>query len=649
MLPTLSHCLPDRHRNPHRTALAAFAVAAFAVAVVLALALPAAAQVVSQQPYAMPTYCVATVDPIPSGTTQEPGDTFNTQPDYRWVHSGTHLQGTRAYDKWAWGFFLPKTTSPAPLFNQFRTVVVVNNPDATAPITVLITYRDMNGMTVGTSTRTIPGNGTVWELASPLATGTGNGLGTIEVASQPGSGPFVGATVHHSYRFNGVLDNEPLAPFDAQHPGLASMQQLQDPDSGATRILAGPFPTTSTAAATHVFLKGNLPTFQVINPNSAVNNVQITFYGSISGTVVGPINVALPAYGSHIDMTLLNALYNPATNAYFTPIHDDWLVQVVSTDGLPLLGEQLMLDFYDSSLSPFTRFRMVSAMMATQPALTLYDPELTYESSGPAVHTISAIGNASGVDIGPVVIEYRDPRTGYFASDVLASFPSGASQRIAPGEPNITNYPNPVFDGTIRVRACKPGLIGWTAREVEVGLSGGQQFRKAYGESLDGDNKSEPGTNFPVSTLGLNLRRKVAPLDRCALSGDFPNYWPAYTAVTNFSVANVGSYYYQFFEPSGLQATDFTLQPIGIGFAGIRFAEDSFTFEDGLPNRVCLPAFSRETSGRVDVTTGSVKGIDVIGDPLYEWNLGLPNPPVYGGPGDVVPHETTTTTGGTSP
>ena len=126
-------------------------------------------------------------------------------------------------------------------------------------------------------------------------------------------------------------------------------------------------------------------------------------------------------------MTLLNMYYNPSTNAYAPGVHENWLVQVVSSDSLPLLGEQLLLDFYNNSLSPFSRFRMVSAMMATQPSLTVYNPELTYENPGPAVHTISAIANGSLVDIGPVVIEYRDPRTGYFASDVLTSFPSGAS------------------------------------------------------------------------------------------------------------------------------------------------------------------------------------------------------------------------------
>jgi hypothetical protein len=605
-------------------------VAGVAVAVLLA-ALPAvaAAQVFATPIPPVQPACTIMLDPIPSGSTGEPGDTFTTQADYHWVHSGTQLQGKKAREKWGWGFWLPSAPQ-AQLFNRFRTVVIVNNPDPVNPATVDIEYRDTAGNLLQVNTRNINPEGFWNEPASPLA--LGNGLGTIRVVAHDDSPPFVGATVHHSFRFDGVQDYEPLTPPDAHVPGLASMQQLQEPRNGASVIYGGPFPTTSTGAATHTFLRGNLPTFQVINPNNAVNTLGVTFYGSQSGTIVGPIAVTLQPYGSYIDLTLLNALYNPATNAYFTPIHDDWIVLVNSSSDLKVIGEELMLDFYDASLTPFSRFRMTSGMMATRPALYLYNSEMTYQTFGPPVHTISAISNVSSQDIGPVVIEYRDPRSGFFATDVLPSFPSGASQRIAPGEPNIVNYPVPVWDGNIRIRACKGGLIGWSAREVEP--DGSQQFRKAYGESLDGANLTEPGTSFAVTTLGLNLRRKVAPLDRCALFGDFPPYWPAYTAVSNFSVPNVGTYYYQFFQPDGIPATDFTLQP----FAGIRWAENSFTFEDG-PNRVCLPPFIRETSGRVDHTNGSVKGIDVIGDPLYEWNLGIPQPPVYTGPGDVVPTE----------
>jgi hypothetical protein len=293
-----------------------------------------------------------------------------------------------------------------------------------------------------------------------------------------------------------------------------------------------------------------------------------------------------------------------------------------------------MFDFYGPGLVPFERFRMGSVMMASQPSAVLYNPELTY-TGPPPVHTLMGIANVTTQDIGPVTIEYHDRRTNAVVTDVLPNFPPGATQRIAPGEPGIVNYPVGAFDRPVRIRACRPGLVGWTMREVEPsGLAALQQFRKVYGEALDGASGSEPGASFAVTTLGGPFRRKVAPLDRCGSIFDSPPWWPSYTAFTQFSVANVGPYFYRFFNPGGGEVTAFAGQP----FAGLRWGDGSFTFEDGPTNRLCSPPFVIETSGRVDHTAGSVRGIDVIGDPLWEWNLGFP-PPVYGGPGDVVPVE----------
>ena len=631
----------------HSSTVIRFALAA-ALALALASALPAAAQTASGFPVASPapdltTFCLAPVQPIPSGVTAEPGDSFNTEADYRWVHSSTHLQGKRSADKWAWGFFRPTAGSPAPLFSNFRTVVLVNNPHPVNFITVNIEYRNLAGTLIQTNTATIAPEGSYDELATPLGPSTGNnGLGSIRVVSPQGD-LFTAATLHHSYRFDGVLDDEVLAPNDARRPGLASMQQFQDPGNGAATLNGGPYPTTSDGTATHVALAGNLPTFQIINPNNAATTVDLFFFRAIAGTLIGPITVTIPAQGSYIDMNLLNFFYNPATNAYTAGFNEDWLVQAISREGLPLLGEQLALDFYNGALNPFTRFRMASSMMSTKLGAVVHNPELTYTTTGPPVHSISLIGNYSSQDIGPVVIEYRDARTGTFATDVINPFPSGRSLRIAPGEPGINNYPTPVWDGNIRIRACKPGLVGWTMREVEPNPVGGLlQFRKLYGESLDGTNKNEPGNSFAVNTLGLNLRRKVAPLDRCALPTDFPAWWPSYTTFANMgNTGNVGSYFYRFFQwGTGTDVTDYALQPPPGGFAGVRWGANSFTYEDGPTNRTCRPfSFPRESSGRVDHTNGNIVGIDVIGDPLAEWNLNLPDPPVYTGPGDVVPHE----------
>lgn len=73
--------------------------------------------------------CLAEIPIAPSGVSADAGDLFATEQDYRWVHSSTHLQGRRAHEKWAWGFFLPPAGGPFGLFAGFRTAVVVDNPD----------------------------------------------------------------------------------------------------------------------------------------------------------------------------------------------------------------------------------------------------------------------------------------------------------------------------------------------------------------------------------------------------------------------------------------------------------------------------------------------------------------------------------------
>jgi hypothetical protein len=629
------------HSHRPRRATGAGAVAAVAA---LALAAPAFGQIVQPvPPIAVPQpVCPLPVNVVPTGASADAGDLFSTEQDYRWVHSSTHLQGRRAFEKWAWGFFLPPAGGPHGKFAGFRTAVVVDNPDPALALTVNIEYYSAaGGAPVATSTAFILPEGFHTELATPLqAVG---GVGAIRVVTASADDPpFVGATIHHSYSFNGRLDFEPLAPAgppDARRPGLASMQQLQEIQPGATQLWSGPFPTTSTAAATHTFFLGNLPTFQVVNPNPAPNTLSVFFFGALTGLTIGPVTVTLGPNGSYMDQTLMNLLYNPTTHQYAAGIayHDDWLVLVSSQSGLPILGEALMFDFYGPGLVAFDRFRMGSIMMANATALFLYNPELTY-TGPPPVHTLMGIANVTGQDIGPVVIEYHDRRTNAVVTDVLATFPPGATQRIAPGEPGIVNYPVGAFDRPVRIRACRAGLIGWTMREVEPsGIPGFQQFRKVYGEVLDGGNGTEPGASFQVFTLGSFFQRKVAPLNRCGRPPLSPAWWPSYTNFTNFSVANVGPYFYRFFENTGVDATVYALQP----FAGLRFADASFTFEDGPTNRLCFPStiFNLETSGRVDHTSGSVRGIDAIGDPLYEWELGFPPPPpVYQGPGDVVPH-----------
>ena len=74
---------------------------------------------------------------------------------------------------------------------------------------------------------------------------------------------------------------------------------------------------------------------------------------------------------------------------------------------------------------------------------------------------------------------------------------------------------------------------------------------------------------------------------------------------------------------SAAETTNFAPQP----FAGLPFAQSSFTFKDGTAPPLALPPFATEHVGTVEHQVGSSLGIDVIGDPLREWGIGFPQGP----------------------
>lgn len=150
------------------------------------------------------------------------------------------------------------------------------------------------------------------------------------------------------------------------------------------------------------------------------------------------------------------------------------------------------------------------------------------------------------------------------------------------------------------------------------GADASQHFKKVYGEILDGGNRHEPGNGWPVFTLNRNLFRKISPITRV-----WPSWWPATMQFVNDSVANIRDYYYRFFQANGADVTDYTTQP----FAGVRWSDTSFTFEDGTFRQVIAAIPPSNLSARVDHEVRSIKGIDTIGDPIYEWGLGFPLPP----------------------
>jgi hypothetical protein len=606
---------PNRQQPSRRTSMKRMSSSARTSATALSAVLLAAVAIcgpAAAQPAAdvITPLCPLPVDPIPSGPVGKPAETFNVPGDYFWAHSGTHLQGRPALEKWGWGFY-----TPPGVFSGFRTAVIVDNPFPGTTVTVDIEYRDTAGNLLATTAGvTITPECFYHEQATPLA--AGGGLGSIRVVSTDGN-QFVGATIHHSYTIGTLVDPDFLSP------GLASMQQLQRKQANASTLYAGPFPAVNLGGDPYAFNTGNLPTFQVVNPNNAVNTLTVSMASPQLGGVFFTNTVTLAPFGSYIDLFLFNALipfYSPPAGG----LNADVVVTVTSQDGLPIIGEQLMMDFFDQALNPLGRFRMGSAMMESTPSFVLINPELSFTLSGPPVNTLMAIANVGTGNAGPVRIQYRSQAGVLLGTDVIASLPPGGVQRIAPGEPGIVNYPV-TWDGTVRILACDR-LIGWTMRQVEPDPFGAQQFRKVYGETLDNTTGLEPGTGFAVFTLGRNLIRKASPIERI---WDSSFWWPGYNAIANYSVSNIGNYWFRSFEGVGsppfacTETTNFAPQP----FAGLPWGQASFTFKDGVATPLALPPFPGEHLGTVDHQTGAIRGIDVIGDPLREWGLGFPSGP----------------------
>lgn len=601
-------------RREDRGIRASSTVVALAIAVVGFGAVTQAAAQTQAAHDDLAQYCLATADPIPSGVTQRPNANFTTWPDYNFVHSSTHLQGKRATEKFAPGlFWFP----PAPAeLSGLRSSVVVTNPDPVLSANVLIEYFDEAGTPLSTSSFTLGPEQFHAEGAQPVSFGNGRGAARIRTTNGV---PIVGATVHHTLSFDlsgfgGGVVTDP----DPFNPGATSMQQLQVAQQNKTTLYLGPLPTSDQSNLD--FLNGNSPLIWVMNPSATQNANVSVLYLSRRGLIFTN-SAVIPPLGTHLDLTL----WNLALPFYLSgPVNydDDFLV-LVSSDQ-PVVGEALMVDLFGNSpgnnLVLGGRFRMGSAMLANTLAGRVVNPELTYQPTTIGVHTIMGILNASNLNIGPVAIRYYNRNGGVIGNDTINPFPSGTMARIGPGQAASPNYPtNPVFDGWVRITACKPGLVGWTMRASgdEPGVVT-PYFRKVWGEVLSGSNGQEPGNGFQVTVGSSPWKRKVMPLVRV----DPSFYWPGYTAMVNNSTANVGTYWFRYYNAAGTNVT--LIPPVPPQpYAGLRFANTSFTFDDPLVDPSLVP-FVQTITGRTDITQGTVQGIDVIGDPMAEWDIFAP-------------------------
>lgn len=620
--------------NPRKLMLRTLAATALATALGI---LPVGAQITPQ-----PGPCLAIADPFPTGITQAPPDTFadptlfpspSTSNDYHWMHSSVHLQGTQALQKWgACVFFNPPRSLTTPVdMTDWRSALVINNPSPTVTLTATITYRDPAGTTLASFSTTLAPEATFVRGAVELRQFGGPGIGSVEVTADY---PIVGATVHRFGRMqlsNGLTVTDPdIIPF-TPIPGANSMQQLQISQDNATTLFSGPFPASNTQPED--FMNGVLPLNCVLNPNPTPTTVIAASFIS-PGTPLTSQTVTLPPFGMFLDTSIWAAaepfyLSNPG------PFDLDLLAAAFS-DGNPILGDFLMVDVFGNStttnLRPGRRFRMGSGMMQNAPALRLINPEHVETGplaipgplpSTPPVETMMSVANVSGVNIGPVNVQFFN-RTGAVVANL--NFPTlapGAVQRITPATSGIPEN----FAGWARISACRPGLIGWTMREVwdqqdpfslnEPALAPAH-FRKVYGEELNGANGSEPGKGFPVvDANGATWIREVAPLLRAAGNFSDPNWWPGYVNAVNHASANIGSYWHRFFTLPGVLAGQ-------QNFVGLRFANTSFTYVDPIVSLIASPA---NISGRFDRTGGQALGMEAIGDPLQEWGI-----PMFLGP-----------------
>ena len=582
----------------------------------------AGAQVVPIDP--QPAPCLLTPTPIPSGPNQAPPDVFAdptlfsnpaVSNDYHWMHSSVHLQGAPALEKFAaCAFFDPDADETAPVdMSDFRSALIVNNPSPTVTVTATITYRNPQGTQLGLpQTITLGPEDTFVEGAIRLRQ-FGPGIGSIEVQANH---PIVGATLHHFGSIT-LSDGETYFDPDDFSPGEGSLQQLQMVQSGATTLYAGPFPASNSAAED--FLNGVLPLTCVLNPNPTPTTVLSRSFIAPNTPLTSQV-VTLPPFGMLLDTSIWAAgepfyLGNPA------PFDLDILATAISSPN-PIVGDFLMVDVFGNgapaNLVPGGRMRMGSGMMQFSPALRLLNPEHVETGpfalagplpSTPPVETMMSVANVAAIDIGPVNIQIF-ARTGGapIANFNIASLPPGVVQRITP-----SIFPIPEnFAGWARITACRPGLIGWTMREVmeQTDPFPVDQFRKVYGEELDGANGAEPGKGTTVTTTDGTWIRKIAPLLRAGGDFGFPNWWPSYVNGVNHASANIGQYWHRFFTLPGALAGQQT-------FTGLRFANTSFTYVDPIvftPVNVTL-------SGRFDRATGNAIGMEAIGDPFQEWGI----------------------------
>lgn len=647
------------------------ALAVLSVAAVAGGALPAFLE-------AQPPVCVRPIEPVqvpaPVG---RPTEAFPTR-DHLFVHSSTHLQGAPDDVKIAAG--LIHHPGPGDALGDMTSALSVTNTSNTTTTRVTVRFLDHLGQDMSSTvpfpppacalqTFTLQPEETRLLSAVPLDPATmcgGEGVGSARVSVAAGDPPIVGSVIHHTYCFFGgtVCDTDSIPRSSTPPPGATSMEQLQSIQP-TSELWAGPMPFT--ASATEDIYNGLTPIVSVTNPGDSVLVAAMDLVLSIpsGGTTVVPFRpiVVIPPGGTWIESTgiplnEIDALVNPQPPfpvglwqqllfaLLSAPATDlDISVRVRSLGGEPILGNVLFPDvFADTASGNLTlghRFRMASTILQGAPAGFLDNPEFSFEaSSDPLLETFVTLANV-GTTATSVSIEYFDNMGVSMGTGSIPSLAPNAAVRIVPG---TFGYPatgaggtGPTGFGWMRIRACNPTdrLIGWSVREILDPAahalyndpSGHEDhFMKAYGEILMSTAAAEPGNGYPITIGNTTRTRKLSPLLR--VSGD----WPGYSTAVNDSVPNLFDYEWRIFNLAGFACGT-------APFAGLPFRFSTWTYEDPETLPICVSSGTgTEGTAAIDVSTGTVDGIDVIGDPMREWLIpdfadGTP-PSISGGGGN---------------
>jgi len=570
---------------------------------------------------------------VATGVTAEPGDVAMTAEHYS-VTAGMPLQGNAQAEKFA-PVLTPFTGGN---LANFQSVVVIDNPDPGLQLVVDLAFFTSAGIPAGTiAGLTIEPRGHRAIAVDPsLLT---DNIGTVRVTATADSPNrlFVGATVHYA--------NQSANPIDLVLPGpnpvqnlmrpMTCMQPLQELSGGATRASFGPIPVRRGSGIDS--LNGLVSVLHLCNPSAVLHTITMVISRPIGPPILSTYTI--PARGS---IVVWDPLFYAAQQYLTTNPDHDIVVRLVSGNNLPILGEVLTFDLFESAAvggpgkqpplgTPFGRARVSSMMLGYSPTASLVNAEITNVASGLFQSTMG-IANVGATDAGPVTIDYFDRLGNLIASDNLPLLPPLSTALFGPGLVQSPNFPTSAFRWSAQIRACgSPGLIGWANRASEaVVVVPEDDFQEMYGELLLGAGGREHATGF--QTLGVNT--VLAPI----VLHDLENVLPSYVTCANHSVANIGPWVMWFRDPFGL-ATG--AAPVGGSFAGMRWRATAFTNLENVITAAAPVGGGGSTGQRnqhkafIYNTTGFVQGIQTIGGQLWPHLPIYEAPPVYPGPGDL--------------